>query len=301
MISRLDSSSEQFLNGLALSQRDMYRAQRELTSGKRVNTVSDDPDQISALLEARADLETATQTKSNLGRVKTEVDTAEGAIASAVKLVDQAQVLSTQGATGTATAQTRASLADQLGSILNQLVGIANTTVEGRNIFSGDSDQSAAYAVDLSQPVPTGAYLGTPATRQARNLNGAQFSVSRTAQEIFDGAGAGESIFASINAIRLALKTNDTTAIQAALPDLKTASTYLNQQHAFYGGVQNNVNGALADADKTETSITARISSIEDADATEATLRLNEAILQQNAALQSRARLPRTSLFDYLG
>ena len=301
MINRLDSSSEQFLNALSGTQRRLNRAQLELTSGKRVNTVSDDPDQISSLLQARADLENTLQTKTDLGRVKTEVDTAESVMATAVSLVEHARVLAAQGATGTATPATRKNLADQLGDVLKQLVSISNTTVEGRNIFSGDSDQSAAYSIDLTQPVPTGTYLGTAATREVRHPNGTQFAVSKTAQEIFDSPNPGENIFTSINAIRVALQSNDQAAIDAALPNLDTAGIFLNQQHAFYGSVQNQVTDGITYASKNQIRIEAKISSIEDADATAAALDLNQSILQQNAALQSRGKLPRTSLFDYLG
>lgn len=301
MISRLDSSSEQFLNALNGTQRRLNRAQLELTSGKRINTISDDPDQISSLLQARADLGNTLQTKTDLGRVKTEVDTAESVMATAVSLVEHARVLAAQGATGTATPATRKNLADQLGDILKQLVSISNTTVEGRNIFSGDSDQSAAYFFDLTQPVPTGTYLGTAATREVRHPNGTQFAVSKTAQEIFDSLNPGENIFTSINAIRVALESNDQAGIDAALPNLDTAGIFLNQQHAFYGSVQNQVTDGITYASKNQIRIEAKISSIEDADATAAALDLNQAILQQNAALQSRGRLPRTSLFDYLG
>ncbi len=301
MISRLDNSSEQFLTALKVTQRKLDRAQQEMTSGKRVNTVSDDPDQVSSLLQTRADLGSSIQTKTNFGRVKTEVDTAESVIATAVTLVEHARVLSAQGATGTTTAQTRASLADQLGDVLNQLVAITNTSVEGRSIFSGDSDQSAAYTLDLTQPVPTGTFLGTPASRQIRHPDGTEISVSKTAQEIFDSPNSSENIFGSINALRVALLSNDQSAIDAAIPNLDTAGQYLNQQHAFYGLVQTQVNGALDYADKDQIRLQAKISTIEDADPVAAALELNQAILQQNAALQSRGRLPRTSLFDYLG
>ena len=114
MISRLDSSSEQFLNALSGTQRKLNQAQLELTSGKRVNTISDDPDQISSLLQSRAELGNSVQTKSDLGRVKTEVDTAESVMATAVNLVEHARVLAAQGATGTSSAETRKNLADQL-------------------------------------------------------------------------------------------------------------------------------------------------------------------------------------------
>lgn len=300
MISRLDSSSEQFLNALGGTQRKLNQAQLELTSGKRLNTISDDPDQISSLLQSRAELGNSVQTKSDLGRVKTEVDTAESVMATAVTLVEHARVLAAQGATGTSSAATRKNLADQLGDVMKQLVSVANTTVEGRSIFSGDSDQVAAYNIDLTQPVPTGTFLGTAATREIRHPNGTQFAVSKTAQEIFDSANPNENIFASINAIRVALQSNDQAAIDAALPNLDTAGVFLNQQHAFYGSVQSQVNDGITYADKDQIRLAAKISSIEDADATQAALELNRAILQQNAALQSRGKMPRTSLFDFL-
>ena len=300
MISRLDSSSEQFLNALGGTQRKLNQAQLELTSGKRLNTISDDPDQISSLLQSRAELGNSVQTKSDLGRVKTEVDTAESVMATAVTLVEHARVLAAQGATGTSSAATRKNLADQLGDVMKQLVSVANTTVEGRSIFSGDSDQVAAYNIDLTQAVPTGTFLGTAATREIRHPNGTQFAVSKTAQEIFDSANPNENIFASINAIRVALQSNDQAAIDAALPNLDTAGVFLNQQHAFYGSVQSQVNDGITYADKDQIRLAAKISSIEDADATQAALELNRAILQQNAALQSRGKMPRTSLFDFL-
>jgi flagellar hook-associated protein 3 FlgL len=300
MITGLDSSSERFLNSLGLTQRRLEKAQLELASGKRLTVVSDDPDQISSLLQARADLGSAEQSQSDLSRVKTEVDTAESMMQNAVKLVEQARVLSTAGATGTTDKQTRTNLAQQLGDIMQQLVAITNTTVEGRNIFSGDSDQSAAYSIDLTQPVPTGTYLGTPATREIRHPNGTQFTVSKTAQEIFDSSGPGENVFAAINAMRIALQNNDQTGINSALPGIGSAGEYLNQQHAFYGGAQVRVNGAIEYGSANLIRLKTKIKRIEDTDMTAAVLELNQATFQQNVALSSRGKLPRTSLFDYL-
>ena len=46
MLSNLDPSAQQFLNNLNRIQERMSHAQREITTGRRVNQVSDDPDQI---------------------------------------------------------------------------------------------------------------------------------------------------------------------------------------------------------------------------------------------------------------
>ena len=61
------------------------------------------------------------------------------------------------------------------------------------------------------------------------------------------------------------------------------------------------VNDAIDQASKTELRLKAQIANLEDADMAQAALELTSASIQQNASLQSRARMPRTSLFDFLG
>src|ERR1700687_5267254 len=104
MISSLNSESLRFLSGLSQIQQRSERAQRELTSGLKINTISDAPDQIGSLWQKSWELDNVNQIDATLGRVKTEVDAAQTALGSAVTLVERAQTLSSQGATGTATA-----------------------------------------------------------------------------------------------------------------------------------------------------------------------------------------------------
>src|SRR5260370_40653611 len=83
MISSLDTESLRFLSGLEQIQQSSERAQRELTSGLKINTISDAPDQIGGLWQKRWELDIAKQVDANLGRVKAEVDAAQTGLASA--------------------------------------------------------------------------------------------------------------------------------------------------------------------------------------------------------------------------
>jgi flagellar hook-associated protein 3 FlgL len=301
MISSLDAASLSFLNGMDQIQQRAQRAQQEMTTGLKINSVSDAPDQIAGLWETRSQLNQATQTDTNLARVKTEVDTAESTISSAVTLVERAQTLSSQGVTGTTSAQSRQDIASELGGILQQLVSTANTTVEGRYIFSGDSDQQAPYSIDLTQTNPISSYQGSTSTRQIQGADGTTFSIAKTAQDIFDDPTGQQNIFATINNMRLALMNNDQTAMDAVMPNVQSAGTYLNQQLAFYGVTQNRVTSETDFAQNYETQLKTQLSGIEDADLTQAITEMQQAVTQQTAALSSRAKLPKTSLFDYLG
>jgi flagellar hook-associated protein 3 FlgL len=302
MISSLSPSAQSFIVGLDQIQAREQQAQQQLTTGLKINVVSDAPDQISNLLQTRSDLSQTQQIDANLGRVTTEVNTAETALQSAVSLVESAQSLGTQGASDLASSDTQQNVANQLGSVLQQLVAASNTTVEGRYVFSGDSDQQAPYNFDSTQSNPVSAYQGSAATRQIQGANGSLFSVSLNAQTIFDSPDATQNVFTSINNLRLALVNNSgAAAVSSALGDVQTAGSYLNQQLAFYGNVQDQLTGATNDVKNNETNLQSQISGIQDADEAAAITQLTEGQTAQQAALVSRAQLPKSTLFDYLG
>ena len=300
MVSNLTPANQEFLNDLGRLSDQLNTTQLDISSGVRMRQVSDQPDQVSALLEARAALAASQQISGNLGEIKPEVDGAEQALQSAVQLFDQVQTLGAQGVTGTATATTRSLIAQQLQGIEQQMVGLANTNVGGRFLFSGDSDQTAPYTYDPSQANPVSAYAGSASTRVALHPNGTTFPLALTAQQMFDSSDPTTNAFTAINGLITALNNNDTAALQTSVGGLSGVGTYLNQQLAFYGTTQNRVAAATDFAQTQQTQIQAQISNLEDTDLTTAALELTQAQTQQQAALASEARLPRTTLFDFL-
>jgi len=214
--------------------------------------------------------------------------------------VERAETLGAEGANSTSTAATNQNLADELGTVLQQLVSNANTTVEGRYIFSGDSDQTAPYSIDLTQTNPVSAYQGTAATREIQGADGSQFAVSLTAQDIFDSPNAQQNVFTSINNLRVALLNNDSSGINSALADVQTSDAFINQQLAFYGTVQDRLTSATNYAQNYDTQLQTQISGIQDANEAQAITQMTEAQTQEQAALESRAQIPKQTLFDYL-
>lgn len=138
MISSLNSDNQQFVNNLQQITDELNKDVLDISSGVQMRQVSDNPDQVSSLLQARAALATSQQISTNLASVTNEVDTGEQALEGAVQLFDTVQTLGAEGATGTQTASSRAALAQQLQTVEQQLVGLSNTTANGRYIFSGD-------------------------------------------------------------------------------------------------------------------------------------------------------------------
>jgi flagellar hook-associated protein 3 FlgL len=175
MLRVLNTSTERFLANLEAIQRRVETAQQQISSGRKLVRPSDDPDQVSTMLQARADLEQTRQIRKDLARVKTEVDTAEQSLQQTALLMDRIRVLGTQGINGTQTPESRATIAAEIEALFGQLVNISRTSVDGRYIFSGDSDQTSPYTLDLTQPNGVSLYAGTAATRATRHPSGTIF------------------------------------------------------------------------------------------------------------------------------
>src|ERR1039458_3917510 len=220
MVSNLDSASELFLADVGRPHKNTAPPSRRVSSGKKIAEPSDAPDEIAPLLQLRADLQHNSQIQSNLVLAQADANSADSALGSAIQLMDRAQTLASQGTDASLSASNRTALAGQVQSLQQQMVALSNTGVQGRYIFSGDQDQTAAYQIIPITNPPTGDPLGngvtqismSAAARQVEDPAGGSFSASRTAQEIFDtrnddGTCAPDNVFASLNALRLPLET----------------------------------------------------------------------------------------------
>lgn len=300
------------------------QANIELSSGRRVNTASDDPDQIDILLQLRADLQHNTQIQSNLTLASTDANAADNALSSATTLMNRAVQLATEAADTSTTADARNSIAEEVAAIQAQMVSCSQTQVNGRYVFSGDADNSPTYQLDLLPPADTtvpvdpiapvnpAAITGVDqlsnavATRQVEDPAGGSFAVSQTAQAIFDdtsatGTPVADNVFAALNSLRLALLTNSQSGVMDALNLLKASSTHLDNVQAFYGAVEDRIQAAANFATSYSTQLQSEISSIQDADIPSAALQLTQANTQLEAAFEMEGKMPHQTLFDFLG
>jgi flagellar hook-associated protein 3 FlgL len=307
MISNLDPASDLFLSNVNRIQQRVAEANRQVASGKRIVQPSDAPDQIDSLLQLRADRQRNTQIRSNLGLALTDVQSADGALTSAIKLMDRARVLATQGASSVLDTSGRRSLADETQSLLDQMIACSGTAVQGRYIFSGDRDDAPSYGADPTSATGVAQLLSTAATRRIEDPAGGSFAAAQTAQDIFDtrnsadGTPAADNVFAALSGLRAALLKDDATAVAQSASSLAMASGRLNSAQAFYGTVQNRIQAATAFADRYDIDLHTQLGQKEDADVVAAALELSQGNTQLQAALQMRASEPHRSLFEFIG
>ena len=304
MMRTVEPRDEFLLAQLDRMQAGMEKAQREISSGRRVNSASDAPDEVGEILSLRASLERNTQIRTNLVRVQSEVATADSTLQSAEKILESAAALAVKGGSDLS-ATGRQAIAEEVRGLQDRLVALTSTSVGDRYLFSGDLDTQPCYRLNLNAPDGVDRLAAPQATRQVQHPTGVSFTVSKTAAEVFDtrnpdGTAADDNAFAAINQLRLSLEAGDTAGIQAAGVKLGAASAHLNGELGFYGSVENRISSAIDDAGTLDVRLQAALSDREDADAAGSILELQKLQLNYSAALQMRGSLRQTSLFDYL-
>jgi flagellar hook-associated protein 3 FlgL len=302
----LNPGTNLFLAGINQIEQRLSKAEREVTSGIRISFASDAPDQLDTVLQIRSDQAQNQQVQTNLGLAQTDAQSADTVLSSAIQLLDSATQLGAQGANSTQTAESRAAMGSQVESLLSQMVSLSQTQVQGRYIFSGDSDQSPSYQLDLSAPNGVDQLSNAVSTRLVQDPAGGSFQASQTAQQIFDsrnadGTFASDNVFSALSSLRTALLNNDQAGVTSALSSVKLASTSLNSSQSFYGTVENRISAGTQYAQSYDTRLATELSSAQDADVTSDALILTQANTQLQAAFESQAKMPTQTMFSFLG
>ena len=305
MIQNSDAVGQQFLANLQTLQQQMASTQAQVSSGYRINQVSDAPGSVADVLELESNLGSVNQVASNLSSVSGEVNTAEGALESATQLLQQATSLAAQGANSTNSASEQTGLSQQVEQILSQLVSISQTTFEGQYIFSGNQTSSPSYQLDPASPTGVTQLIANPPNRLIQDASGVTFAVSETAAEIFDsrdstGQPDASNVFFAVKSLATALASNDQSAITTAMDSLQTASDYLAQQLQFYGGVQDQITNATSVAQKFQLQDQTTLGDVRNTDMASASVDLAREQTSYQAAIQAESTVPRTSLFNFL-
>jgi flagellar hook-associated protein 3 FlgL len=307
MISILSPSSEAFLANVDRVQRTIEEASRQVSSGKRVNVASDAPGEIDTILQLGSSDARNRQIQANLGVAQTSASAADSALNAATKLIDRALTLAAQGASFTLDATGRQGLAGEAQSLLEQMVAVSRTSVQGRYIFGGDDDSGPPYDVDLTADNGVVRLTNAACTRRVESSAGGSFAVGKSAGEIFDLRNSADdtlapgNVFAALNALRTSLLANDPEQITAAAAAIHVAGDHLNLSQSFYGAVQNRIQDASSYASSYALQLKTELSQKQDADVTAAALAITQGNTELQAAFAMQAKMPKTTLFDFMG
>ena len=239
---------DQQMRGISTSQASWLKVGEQLSSGKRVVNPSDDPVAAAqAVVLSQAQSQTSQyQTARNFAT--TSVSQEETNLQQVTSVVQSAQTIVVAAANGTLSDDDRASYAQQLTGIRDQLLNLANSTDgNGRYLFAGYKTDTAPFTQDASGNVT---YTGgtTPITQKVDSSR--TMVTSHTGDQVFmaltsnakaepDGSASEANIFTTLNTAINALNTPIANADDAGVQASADALDKTNR------GLSNSLNNVL--------------------------------------------------------
>jgi len=286
-----------FQNAAANAAKSRDRAQtamEQVSTGMRVVHPGDDPTVAAMMVRGQQTVDRMNAISQNASRAGDEVDAADSALQSLGDVLARARELAVQMGNDSYSATDRAGAATEIDGLVQQAVTLMNTNVNGRYIFGGNKDQTAPFDT-------AGNYNGDTAVRQVEVAPGVLEDSSVRADVAVKGVGGGVDIFATLQSLSTALKTNNGDAIRGSLTDLTTSTTQVTTTLAHVGAMGDAFATAQTLAKSTSDATTKNVANQSEADVIESSSQLALANSALNATLTAAAQSFNLSLVNKLG
>jgi len=298
MIGRMssDQAVRNFLIDLQGNYRSLSETQRQVSTGKRISSPSDDPVGIAIALGLRRDQGATAAWRRNIDDSLTWLNTTDRALDQALDVVQRAHELAVQGGNGTLSSNARALIAAEVDSLRSQFVEIGNSSLGGRFIFGGTGTTTQPF-----DPATQAAALPLNAGLINREVaQGSVVSINITADRLQKPPGATPDIFTVLDGLSTALSTDDFAGITGALDDLRAHQESINALRGEGAAKINRLELTASRFEAQEIATGDQLSRIEDADMAEAITDLSMRESVYRSALAVGARVIQPSLVDFL-
>jgi flagellar hook-associated protein 3 FlgL len=284
------------LNSSTLSEQQLTA---ELSSGLRVSSLSADPvaaGQASLLSSAISQDDSFVQTAAS---TQSLMQVADSALGSVVTQLTSALSLAVGGNSGTASASDLTSLSQQLSSVRDQVVSLANTSYQGTYIFAGSQGNVQPFTVDTSTSPATTTYNGDSQAGSVTTANGQQIQTGLAGSAVFVAPGA--DVMAALNNLIADFASGTVSATASTdVGILSAALGNVSQQRSVLDSSLSRLESASTYAQTDATNRTAAVSTLVAADPATVATQLSSAETQKQALMSVISTVEKQSLFDHL-
>lgn len=298
MISRVTRSSMQFTALRHLQAKDATLAAllERQSSGKTITVPSDDPAGTVDALRLRSEQRANAQYTRNTNDAIGWLSTLDSTLLSTSSQIISVRDLIVQAGNGALSETQRISIASQLEASSGTLLGMANTTYMGRNIFAGTSAAESAFTDNGDGTYTWNGAAGSAVERRLGD--------DTTVQVDSDGGGVfgngATSLFAVIDSFATALRSGDALDVSAALNTIDGFHSAVLSESASVGTRYNQAKAAQSAQESLTVTLKQQLSSVEDADLAETVIQVSMQQVAYQAALSATAQVLQPSLLDFL-
>ncbi len=271
-----------------------FKQNKIVSSGKRINSPSDDPVDMVKILGLRSLGKSLDQYKKNIDNGTTWLRYTESALSSAEKIFVDAKVLAEQMATGTYSKEQRQLLSVQAEQLFEQLMQVGNTKIVDKYLFSGYKTDTKTFTKDTNFNIE---YHGDDNNIKVSISQSTRVAINTTGQRAFLDK---TNVFDVLRGLHAALQNDDQEAVQNALPQINDALKQIVKERSIVGTSINQMESAEIMNESFDFKTEELLSDTEDADILNAVTELEERELVFQATLKSTAMITGLSLLNYI-
>jgi len=282
------------LQSLSSSQSQL---QTEVSTGLAVTQPSDDPAAFGQVVNMENQSSQLTQFASNATQALNLANSSYSGLSSLTSIYDRASQLGTLG-TSTNASTSNTAYATELGQLIQQTVTTANSQANGEYIYGGTATNTPPFTTttDANGNITGVTYVG--------NSSQSSIPISSTSSVTVGTSGAtNQGIADFINhlvALQAALNSGDSTALATANTALAGDDTNLTNAVAENGAVQSRIESEQTEQQAQTTELNTQITNATGADLPTTIVKLNQAQLAYQAALQTAASVMHMSILNYI-
>ena len=290
-ITRDSSVYRTLKNNLNLSSSQLNDLYVKSSTGVEVAKASDKPSIVGTIIGDRSDIVKSERYIENCKNVQDNLSSTEVYVDSLQELMSRAQEIATAAANSSLSESDLATYANEVKTIQQSVLDLANTQVDGKYIFAGYSDQSIPFS---GTPV---VYSGTTDKQMVATAAGSTTARNIPGNELFTDP---VDIFSVLDNLTSAIQSGDISTISSQLSPIANALNQIADQQSTIGTISSRMDDLIAMHESSKLITEDNLSNAQDADLTEVLSDISKMELSVKATMQVTARVSSLSLLDYL-
>ena len=261
------------------------------STGTEVAKASENPSAVGSILSCRSEIVKSERSIENCKNVQDNLTTSEIYLDSIEELMVRAKEIAVTGANDSLSPADKATLADEVSQLQQELLDLANTQVNGKYLFAGYADQTLPFS---GSPVT---YNGTndhimleinPGSTVAKNITGEELFMSPV------------NLFTTLEDLHTTLTSGSSTDVSATLTTLEEAADQVRTQLSTLGNTSARMDDMISMHESALVVLESTLSSHQDVDLTQVLSEIAKMETALEATMQVTARISSLSLLDYL-
>ena len=299
-----------FLNNLNTNLTNLTKTQRQIATGKVLNSLSDDPIRLISSMNCKVKLGRTLRNRSAVGSALDWLDQTESSASELIKILKSAYETAVKMSNDDLTIDDKNAAAELISQLRDHVLGLGNSQSGDRYIFGGynvnkppftaDGAGGITYnGIDLTDEGNAGLISeGTEKIQFELGYN-VSMDISINGTELL-GTGDG-NIYSMLNDFYNALcSDSDASVLSSYIPKIQDAQSNTLSTLAKVGGMINRMELLENRYEEERLTYIEQKSNIEDVDYAEAYMNYNMAKAVYEAALQVGTEITQRTILDYM-